>query len=50
MLRCKQIGFTVEDLEALTVGAVLDVFAEHADDDLEWTPLATQDDINRFFG
>jgi len=40
----------VGDLEALTVGAVLDVFAESADDDLEWTPLANQDDINRFFG
>jgi hypothetical protein len=33
-------------MDLLTMGAILDIFTEMGNDDYEWTPLATQEDID----
>ncbi len=48
LLRCLQLGLSLRDLDLLTVGMVNDMFVENANDDYEYTPLATQEDFDRF--
>lgn len=52
MLRCKQIGLTVLDLEELTEGFVVGMLAERSNDDYyaKHPPArkATQEDIDNF--
>lgn len=47
LLRCKQLNFTLAELEELPAGLVMDCFTEHANDDYDYMPLATQDDFDR---
>lgn len=48
LLRCVQIGLHMSDLEYLTMGAVFDLFAESANDDVEYNTVATQADFDKF--
>lgn len=48
LLRCVQVGLSMSDLDALTVGMVNDLFTERANDDYSYKALATQDDFDRF--
>jgi len=50
MLRCLQLGLTVEDLDHITVGFVFDMCAENSNDSCEdaYTQIATQDDFDQF--
>lgn len=48
LLRCKEIGLTMADLDELTVGMIFDIFAEKSNDSLEWDEIATQEDIDAF--
>lgn len=48
LLRCKQVGFTLGEIEELSAGAIFDVFTESANDEEEYSPVATQDDYDRF--
>ena len=50
LLRAKQVGLSLEELNVLDFGTVLDMFIEsqndmHAD---EYTPLASQEDFDNF--
>jgi hypothetical protein len=36
------------DLEHLTVGMIVDMFTESANDSYKWDTLATSEDIDRF--
>lgn len=48
ILRCKQVGFTLDELEDLTMGMVFDILAERMNDNYEWDEEATSDDIDSF--
>lgn len=48
ILRALQIGLTLSDLDELTVGDVMDILVEHANDDYEYPKKATQADFERF--
>ena len=48
MLRCLQVGLSIDDLDKLDIGLVNDMFVEMANDHVEWAYKATQDDMNAF--
>lgn len=48
MLRCKEIGLSVMELEELEFGLVGDMMVEKGNDDYEWPQKASQDDFDRF--
>lgn len=47
-MRCTEIGLHGADLEQLTIGAVLDIFTEKANDSATYRQLATQEDFDKF--
>lgn len=50
MLRATQLGLTMEDLDALDEGMVIDMLIEAANDQEEYDIKPTQADIDRIFG
>lgn len=48
LLRCKQVGFTLDELDQLSTGAILDVFVEQGNDNYKYDYIPTQDDFDRF--
>ena len=48
LLRCTELGLSMDDLDDLTVGMVNDMFVEKSNDEYEWKVLADQDDMDRF--
>lgn len=48
LLRCAQVGISIQDLDLLTVGLVLDIFTEKNNDDYKWQKMATQEDMDKF--
>lgn len=48
LLRCVELGISIRDLDLLTVGMVLDMCAEKANDNTEYRVVATQEDFDRF--
>lgn len=42
------MGLTLEDLDGLEYGLVLDMMTESANDGYNWRQVATQEDMNRF--
>lgn len=48
LLRCVQLGLSMEDLDDLTVGMVNDMMTERSNDGYDWKEVATQDDMDRF--
>ena len=48
LLRCVEMGLSMQDLELLEIGMVWDMATESANDDYEWAYKATQADMNRF--
>lgn len=48
LLRCLQIGLSLNDLDLLTEGMVIDMANERANDDAEWEEQATQEDFDNF--
>ena len=48
MLRAKQIGLSLMEMEYLTIGEVYDMVIEQGNDYEEWDAKATQDDIDKF--
>lgn len=50
MLRCAELGLSWELLEQITIGMVLDMYIEKANDQEKYPYKATQDDIEAFFG
>ncbi len=47
MLRCVQLGIHISELELLTIGTVLDMYAELQGDDEPHEQLASQDDMDK---
>jgi hypothetical protein len=48
LLRCTEIGISVRDLDLLSIGLVLDIWTEKANDGVKYKRLATQEDFDRF--
>lgn len=50
MLRAKQIGFSIDEMEQVTEGDILDMIVEHGNDGEEYEEVATQADFDSAFG
>lgn len=48
MLRCKELGLTVEELEDIDYGLVEDMLTERGNDKHQYPYKATQDDFDKF--
>lgn len=48
LLRCTEIGVPIRDLELLSVGMVMEMFAEKQNDGFKYPYLATQEDFDKF--
>lgn len=48
LLRSVEIGISISDLDLLTVGLVIDMWTEKANDDVKYNKIATQDDFDKF--
>lgn len=48
LLRAYQNGLTIEDLDSMETGTVIDIITESANDNETYRPLATQADFDRF--
>lgn len=48
LLRCTELGLSMQDLDELDVGMVFDMFTEKANDSYEWKEIATQHDMDIF--
>lgn len=49
MLRCVELGLSLEMMERITVGDVYDMLTEKGNDNEDYPLAATQDDIDGFF-
>ena len=50
MLRCAELGLSMDDLDDITMGMVYDMLIERANDHEKYNYKATQADIESFFG
>ena len=49
LLRCKQLGLTLTELDLLTIGIINDMFTERENDDFDgWSEVAGQADFDSF--
>lgn len=48
MLRAVKLGISIRDMELMTIGMINEMYAEEANDSLDWPELATQEDMDRF--
>ena len=48
LLRCVEVGISIQDLDLLTIGIVLDMWAEKANDDIKYEQAAQQEDFDKF--
>ena len=48
MLRAVQLGISIADLDLLTIGLVIDMYTESANDHQDYDEVATQEDMDRF--
>ena len=48
LLRCVQLGLSMQDLDLLTIGIINDMYVESRNDDYKYPVLASQDDMDRF--
>lgn len=48
LLRTAQMGLSMEDLDRITFGMVLDMFTEMSNDTFEYSTLASQEDMDNF--
>lgn len=48
MLRCSQLGLRFQELKMMTIGMVIDMLIEQANDHCDYDVLATQADFDAF--
>lgn len=48
LLRCIEISISIRDLDLLTIGMVMDIWTEKANDDVKYQQIATQEDFDKF--
>ena len=48
MLRAVQLGISIADLDLLTIGLVVDMYTESANDQEDYDLVASQEDMDKF--
>jgi hypothetical protein len=48
LLRCCQVGLSLNDLDKLTIGTIFDMVTEQANDNFDYPELAMQEDFDSF--
>lgn len=48
LLRCTEVGISIRDLDLLTIGLVLDMWTEKANDGVKYRRIADQSDQSDF--
>lgn len=48
LLRSVEIGISIHDLDLLSVGLVIDMWTEKANDSVKYKRVATQEDFDKF--
>lgn len=48
MLRALEIGLSVQDMDLISIGLLLDMWTEKANDSVKYRRVATQKDFDRF--
>lgn len=48
VLRAVQLGLSLDDLDGMEYGTVIDIMTEAANDNCEYKELASQDDFDKF--
>lgn len=48
LLRCLEIGISITELDYLTIGMVMDIWTEKANDSVKYEQIATQEDFDKF--
>ena len=48
LLRCKELGLSIEELENMDFGVVSDMMTEKQNDEYKYPYKATQEDFNKF--
>ena len=48
LLRCKQLGLSMTELDLLTIGLINDMFTERENDECHYDVLADQSDFDKF--
>lgn len=48
LLRCVQLGISVQELDLLSIGMINDMYAESRNDECQYAVLASQEDMNKF--
>ena len=48
LLRCTEVGISIRHLDLLTIGVVLDMWTEKANDGVKYRRLADQSDFDKF--
>ena len=48
LLRCTEVGISIRDLDLLTIGVVLDMWTEKANDGVKYRRIADQSDFDKF--
>ena len=48
LLRCKQLGLSMTELDLLTIGLINDMFTEKENDSITYDYKATQSDFDSF--
>lgn len=48
LLRCKQLGLSMTELDLLTIGMIDDMFIEKDNDDFKYNYKATQADFDKW--
>lgn len=48
LLRCVEVGISISDLDLLTIGMVLDIWTEKANDSVKYKKVAGQSEFDKF--
>lgn len=48
LLRSVELGVSIQDLDLLTIGLVLDMWTEKGNDGVKYKRIATQEDFDKF--
>ena len=48
LLRCKELGLSIDELETMDFGVVADMMTEKQNDEYKYPFKATQEDFNKF--
>jgi len=48
LLRSVQLGISIQDMDLLTIGLIMDMYTESMNDNEQYPTLATQKDFDKF--